>query len=108
MPRAPAQWVLLFIAETRGIPNEVVAEIAPRPIFFIHGELDGTVPLAHAYRLQEAPQNPENRLWMVSPAGHVRSYQTHPQEYVRRMTTFFDAALKQYHFLTIQLSNYFP
>ena len=72
----------------------MVAEIAPRPIFFIHGELDETVPLEHAYRLQEASQNPENQLWVVPQTGHVRSYQTHPHEYISRVTTFFDEALK--------------
>jgi len=44
------------------VPVEVVAEIAPRPIFFIHGELDETVPLEHVYRLQQASQNLKNQL----------------------------------------------
>ena len=75
-------------------PVELVSEIAPRPILFIHGELDETVPLEHAYRLQDASQNPESQLWVVPEAGHVRAYITHPEEYISRITTFFDGVLR--------------
>jgi fermentation-respiration switch protein FrsA (DUF1100 family) len=76
-------------------PVEVVAEIAPRPVFFIHGELDDTVPLEHAYRLQEAADNPNSQMWVVPETAHVRAYITQPEEYINRVTTFFDAALRQ-------------
>ena len=75
-------------------PVELVSEIAPRPIFFIHGELDETVPLEHAYRLQQASQNPQNQLWVVPEAGHVRSYVMRPEEYMNKITTFFDGVLR--------------
>ena len=75
-------------------PVESVPEIAPRPVFFIHGELDETVPVGHAYRLLEASQNPEDQLWVVSGAGHVRAYVTQPEEYIDRITVFFDGVLK--------------
>ena len=75
-------------------PVDLVSEIAPRPIFFIHGELDETVPLEHAYRLQQASQNSQDQLWVVPDAGHVRSYVRHPEEYINRITTFFDGVLK--------------
>ncbi len=75
-------------------PVELVSEIAPRPIFFIHGELDDVVPLEHAYRLQQASQNPQNQLWVVPGAGHVRAYVTHPEEYMNKITAFFDVALR--------------
>ncbi len=74
-------------------PIESVSEIAPRPIFFIHGELDEVVPLEHAYRLQQASQNPQNQLWVVPQAGHVRAYVTHPEEFMNKVTSFFDAVL---------------
>jgi dipeptidyl aminopeptidase/acylaminoacyl peptidase len=76
-------------------PVEVVSEIAPRPVLFIHGELDETVPLEHAYRLQQASHNPQSQLWVVPEAGHVRSYVTHSEEYMDRIITFFDGALRQ-------------
>ena len=75
-------------------PVEFVAEIAPRPVFFIHGELDDTVPVAHADRLMQASESPDSRLWVVPEAGHVRAYVTHPEEYIDRITSFFDAALR--------------
>jgi hypothetical protein len=75
-------------------PVELVSEIAPRPIFFIHGELDETVPLEHAYRLQQASQNRQNELWVVPETGHVSSYVDHPEEYMNKITTFFDGVLR--------------
>ena len=75
-------------------PVEVVSEIAPRPIFFIHGELDEVVPLEHAYRLQQASQNPQNQLWVTPQAAHVRAYVMYPEEYINNVTNFFDSALK--------------
>lgn len=75
-------------------PVEVVSEIAPRPVFFIHGELDETVPVNHAYRLQQASQNPQNQLWVVPEVGHVKAYVTHPEEYMDKITSFFDEVLK--------------
>lgn len=75
-------------------PVESVAEIAPRPVLFIHGELDGTVPIEHAYRLLQASQSPESQLWVVPQAGHVKSYITHPQEYIDRIIAFFAGALR--------------
>ncbi len=75
-------------------PVELVSEITPRPIFFIHGELDETVPLEHAYRLQQASQNRQNQLWVAPEAGHVGSYVNHPEEYMNKITTFFDGGLR--------------
>ncbi len=75
-------------------PVEHVSEIAPRPILFIHGGEDKMIPVAHAYRLMQASQNPEDQLWVVPGAGHTKSYVTHPDEYISRVTAFFDIALK--------------
>ncbi|HUT97279.1 MAG TPA: alpha/beta hydrolase [Dehalococcoidales bacterium] len=75
-------------------PVEVVGDIAPRPIFFIQGELDDTVPVAHAYSLLEASNNPLNELWVVPDVNHVEAYMTYPEEYMERVTAFFDDALR--------------
>jgi fermentation-respiration switch protein FrsA (DUF1100 family) len=74
-------------------PVEVVGDIAPRPILFIQGGLDDTVPVAHAYRLLEASNNPLDQLWLVPDVGHVEAYRTYPEEYMSRVTAFFDSAL---------------
>ncbi|MFC1978741.1 alpha/beta hydrolase [Chloroflexota bacterium] len=74
-------------------PIHHVADIAPTPILFIHGQEDETTPVAHADRLYEAAGQPK-QLWKVPGAAHVRSYQTEPQEYITRITTFFDNVFK--------------
>jgi fermentation-respiration switch protein FrsA (DUF1100 family) len=75
-------------------PIESVANIAPRPILFIHGEADKTIPVSHAYRLFKASGNPQNELWVVEGAGHTQSYKMHPEEYIKRVTEFFNGALR--------------
>jgi pimeloyl-ACP methyl ester carboxylesterase len=74
-------------------PVETVAKIAPRPILFIHGEADDMIPVDHGRRLLEASQNPDNILWIV-PGGHTSAYHDYPVEFIDRVTSFFDAALK--------------
>jgi fermentation-respiration switch protein FrsA (DUF1100 family) len=75
-------------------PVEVVANIAPRPILFIQGELDDVVPPAHAQILLEASNNPSNQLWLLPDVGHVEAYATYPEEYMDKVTAFFDEALR--------------
>jgi fermentation-respiration switch protein FrsA (DUF1100 family) len=75
-------------------PVEVVGEIYPRPILFIQGQLDDTVPPEHAYRLYEAANNPKDELWVLPDAGHVEAYSLYPDEYMSRVTAFFDEALR--------------
>jgi len=75
-------------------PVELVSKIAPRPVLFIHGELDEIVPLEHAYRLQQASENPQNQLWVVPDAEHVRAYVMQPEEYMKKITAFFDEVLR--------------
>jgi fermentation-respiration switch protein FrsA (DUF1100 family) len=75
-------------------PVEVVGDIAPRPILFIQGALDDTVPPAHAQSLLEASNNPLNQLWLLPDVGHVEAYVTYPEEYMDRVTSFFDDALR--------------
>lgn len=74
-------------------PVAVVSEISPRPILFIHGSDDTTIPVSHASRLLQAAKNPQDELWIVSGAEHTRAYKLHPAEYIQKVTDFFDAAL---------------
>ena len=75
-------------------PVAVVSEIDPRPILFVHGSDDTTIPASHASRLFEAAQNPQDELWIVPGAEHTRAYKMHPAEYMQKVTDFFDAALE--------------
>jgi dipeptidyl aminopeptidase/acylaminoacyl peptidase len=74
------------------IPEEAVREISV-PVFIIHGKQDDMVPVQHAYRLKEASQNPESKLWIVPEAQHGNSYLMRPTEYREQVTAFFDEAL---------------
>jgi fermentation-respiration switch protein FrsA (DUF1100 family) len=75
-------------------PIAVVAEIAPRPVFFIHSELDEVIPVEHAYRLKQASQSPQDQLWIVPQADHVKAYTAYPEEYMNKITAFFDEVLR--------------
>ena len=101
--RAPAVFLrpMLFVIKIMyGVdfntikPVESVAGMESTPVFFIHGDEDDTIPVDHAYRLKQASQNPQNRLWIVPETFHTRSYITHPEEYISRVTAFFDETLK--------------
>lgn len=70
-------------------PVKVVDRIAPRPIFFIHGDNDRVVPSYETVELHRAAGNPENPLWIIPGSGHVRSYSRQPEEYVARVSEFF-------------------
>jgi len=74
-------------------PLDAVGHLS-RPILFIHGEADSTVPPDHSQRLFQASHNPNAQLWIVPGAEHVQAYHTHPEEYVARICAFFDQALR--------------
>jgi fermentation-respiration switch protein FrsA (DUF1100 family) len=76
-------------------PVDSVAKIKSQPILFIHGEADKTISVSHAYRLFNAAQNPLDQLWIVSGAGHTQAFKTQPEEYINKITEFFDLALKR-------------
>jgi fermentation-respiration switch protein FrsA (DUF1100 family) len=73
-------------------PEEAVKETSV-PVFIIHGEQDEMIPVEHAYRLKEASQNPDSRLWIVPEAQHANSYLVRPTEYKEQVISFFDEAL---------------
>jgi len=69
-------------------PIKVVGRLAPRPIFFIHGETDHVIPPEETEALFRASDNPANQLWIVPGAGHVRCYSNGPEEYVAKVADF--------------------
>lgn len=77
-------------------PVDVVARIAPRPIFFIHGTGDTYVPQVNMAMLAAAARSAPNanvQTWLVPGAAHAQAFNTHTQEYVARVMTFFTNAL---------------
>ncbi|HSL63986.1 MAG TPA: alpha/beta fold hydrolase [Gaiellaceae bacterium] len=71
--------------------QDVVARIAPRPVFLIYaGNGQGGEELSADYF--EAAGEPKT-LWEIPEAGHTGGIEARPAEYERRVTTFFDRAL---------------
>jgi dienelactone hydrolase len=72
--------------------DELVAEIAPRPVYLIYGEHGdgGERALTPAYY---AAGGQPKTLWEVPGARHTGGLDAQPQEYERRVVGFFDRAL---------------
>jgi pimeloyl-ACP methyl ester carboxylesterase len=68
-------------------PVTEIDDIAPRPVLIIHGSADAFTPVEHGRALAAAA--PAAEYWEVPDAGHARSYEVEPQQYVDRVTTFF-------------------
>jgi pimeloyl-ACP methyl ester carboxylesterase len=78
-------------------PVDVVAGIAPRPIFFIHADHDDSTPSSMMDDLAAAASAPANahvQSWKVANVfQHAQSYSKYPVEYLTNVTTFYTAAL---------------
>ncbi len=77
-------------------PVDVVTQLAPRPLFFIHGAADTLIPSSNMGDLAAAAlatPNAHVQTWLVPGATHCQSYQVQPQEYVSRVVAFYTSAL---------------
>ena len=77
-------------------PVDIVASIAPRPIFFIHGTSDTYVPTSNMNILAAAARTaPEANVqtWLVPGADHAQSFNKEGTVYVDRVVAFYNAAL---------------
>jgi pimeloyl-ACP methyl ester carboxylesterase len=93
----PLAWLTFTITSLRlGVnlfryePVRWVAQIAPRPILFIHGELDQYCP--DFDDLYSAAGEPKE-LWRLPGVGHTMASEVHPQEYQARVLEFFNCNL---------------
>lgn len=67
-----------------------VGQIAPRPIFFVHGELDQYCP--DFDELYTAAKQPKE-VWRLPGIGHTKASETYPEEFRRRVIGFFNENL---------------
>jgi fermentation-respiration switch protein FrsA (DUF1100 family) len=81
-------------------PVDVIASIAPRPIFLIQGANDNqdhaSTPPSNMYTLAAAARNAPNanvQTWLVPGATHAQSYNVEGKVYVDRLVAFYTAAL---------------
>ena len=70
-------------------PQRDIARISPRPVFIIHGLADETISPDNARDLYAAAGQPKE-LWLVPGSGHAHAVDVAHDEYVRRVTRFFD------------------
>ena len=73
-------------------PIDVVAQIAPRPLWLIHASDDSVVPIEHGYALYAAAGEPKH-LWICEGVDHCGAYFLERELYVQRVTAFFDEHL---------------
>jgi fermentation-respiration switch protein FrsA (DUF1100 family) len=77
-------------------PVDVVAGIAPRPLFFIQSSLDTVVPpwnMSLLAAAASAAPDAHVQIWLVPGADHVQAYHVMGTAYVKRVGAFFAAAL---------------
>ncbi len=73
-------------------PVNVIDQISPRPLFLMHGGEDPTVDPTSGHQLYEAAAEPKE-LWYEPELRHINFPHERPDEFGRRITAFFDAAL---------------
>jgi alpha-beta hydrolase superfamily lysophospholipase len=76
-------------------PVAVIGQIAPRAVLLIHSADDAntTTPLVGEQRLYAAAGDPKQQ-WIAPHGGHVGAFDAYPDEYKRRVLTFFASYLK--------------
>jgi pimeloyl-ACP methyl ester carboxylesterase len=77
-------------------PGDIVASLAPRPLFFIQGAADTFNPPSNlgvlVHDAQAAP-NANVQSWMVPGAAHAQAFHVAGVEYVNRLVSFYTVAL---------------
>lgn len=71
--------------------RRAVALTAPRPVLLIAGGAVEDEPHAGRYIKSGSPSTVD--LWIAPRTGHTAGLATHPEEWVRRVTAFLDAAI---------------
>lgn len=59
-------------------------------IFFIHVATDTSIPLSDVQKLYHAESKPLNKLWVIDGADHTQAYKTNPEDYIDKITSFFE------------------
>jgi uncharacterized protein len=73
-------------------PIEAIKQIQV-PVFIIHGGMDGTIPVEHAYKLRSACRNRNNQFWIIPEARHTDAFSLHREEYLAKILSFFNRSL---------------
>jgi uncharacterized protein len=77
-------------------PVDVIAKIAPRPIFLIQGAADTVIlpsNMAELAAAASAAPGAQVQTWLVPKAHHVQAYHLDRNTYIDRLVTFFNTGL---------------
>ncbi len=95
LPEAALQTTALAVMSGSPPPpslDDLVARVAPRPVFLIHaGRGAGGEELNPIYFHAASPPK---TIWRIPSAGHGGGLEVRPREYEKRVTRFFDEALR--------------
>ncbi len=73
-------------------PKNVLNQVAPRPVLFIHNIGDDSIPYKESEMM--AMMNPDSfSLWLTEGEGHVMSYKQNSKEYMERVNEFFERVM---------------
>jgi hypothetical protein len=78
---------LKYHLDMQNISPENSAAATAIPILLIHGEVDSNIPLRHSLRIHA--HAPNTQLWQVPIADHCGALSTAPQEFERRLLSWF-------------------
>ncbi len=94
--RSMITWILYpiypFLLPNRYDPVRYLDKISPRPIFFIHGDRDGIIPVKMSKILYEKAHEPKS-IWIVEGGDHIGGRRKEGDKYEARVADFFTAAL---------------
>jgi uncharacterized protein len=74
-------------------PISVIDKIAPRPLLLVYGSLELSLPGARAMLERAHETGVQADLWVVEGANHGQYLKVAPEEFVRRLVSFHQAAL---------------
>lgn len=75
-------------------PLREMEKFEKRPVLFIAGDADDTIPMENSQKLWEKVNNPNDEFWVVPGAKHVGAYSVLPDQYLEKVTKFFVSSLK--------------
>ncbi len=100
LPSFPFAPLIVFFCEREtGVdlrsvrPIDVVGQISPSAVLFIHGARDGTIPVRNAQALYAAAKEPK-QLYILPGAGHGGFLQAEPEIFPKTILTFLKTSLK--------------
>lgn len=73
-------------------PEQVISQIAPRPVLIIHGTHDRLIDVRDAHALYRSSGEPKT-LWLIEGAEHNQTRAVGSQEYDSRVVRFFEQHL---------------